>query len=223
VTSPDVRVATWRAAGRARTRLSASDRDDGIALELGASARAFETPFGYAISRVPTRGTIRLDGSTVAVRGTSLVEHAYGFRLPADASGWDSFALQLFDGRDFYVLSMRGRDGRPSRTFTVAIDRRGVARRRPAGDLTVGVHLDTHWRSRQTHARYPSLWSFNALREGLHAIELAPIAYDQELVSGRGRASYWDGAIDAYDDNPGGGHIGIGFVQLTGYAGTIAP
>jgi predicted secreted hydrolase len=48
-----------------------------------------------------------------------------------------------------------------------------------------------------------------------------PVLLDQEIANTSGGTSYWEGAVDI-NDAATGRHLGDGYVELTGYAGTIS-
>jgi predicted secreted hydrolase len=52
-------------------------------------------------------------------------------------------------------------------------------------------------------------------------VALAPVLLDQELANMLGGVSYWEGAVDVRDEVSGRA-LGLGYVELTGYAGAVA-
>ncbi len=44
---------------------------------------------------------------------------------------------------------------------------------------------------------------------------------DQELANTANGVSYWEGAV-AVTDAASGKHVGVGYVELTGYAGAVS-
>ena len=51
-------------------------------------------------------------------------------------------------------------------------------------------------------------------------VTLSPTVLDQELAGTSSGVSYWEGAVDVRD--AAGALRGVGYVELTGYAGTVA-
>jgi len=52
-------------------------------------------------------------------------------------------------------------------------------------------------------------------------VVLRPTVADQELANAAGGVSYWEGAVDVLDastERP----LGVGYVELTGYAGAVS-
>jgi predicted secreted hydrolase len=52
-------------------------------------------------------------------------------------------------------------------------------------------------------------------------VVLTPVLVDQELANTVGGVSYWEGAVDARD-SVSGRAVGVGYVELTGYAGAVS-
>jgi predicted secreted hydrolase len=57
-------------------------------------------------------------------------------------------------------------------------------------------------------------------REHVNVV-LTPELLDQELANNLGGVSYWEGAVDV-SDATSGRRVGVGYVELTGYAGAVA-
>jgi predicted secreted hydrolase len=87
-------------------------------------------------------------------------------------------------------------------------------------DFTVSIRGNAHWRSPHTGAFYPSLWEVSVPRAGLW-VSLTPTVADQELAIGDRALTYWEGAVNVQDVATGGKHLGVGYVELTGYAGDV--
>jgi predicted secreted hydrolase len=76
------------------------------------------------------------------------------------------------------------------------------------------------WKSPHTGGVYPSGWRVRVPRAGVDVL-LAPVLLDQELANTVGGVSYWEGAVDARDAVSGRA-LGVGYVELTGYAGAVS-
>jgi len=85
-----------------------------------------------------------------------------------------------------------------------------------------GVVVDAvgTWTSPHTGAVYPSGWRVRVAAAGVDAM-LVPTVLDQELAGTAGGVSYWEGAVDVRDTATGR-RLGVGYVELTGYAGAIS-
>jgi predicted secreted hydrolase len=177
----------------------------------------------YSYTRLRTSGTLLYAGTRYAVDGISWMDHEFGSsELQRDETGWDWFALQLDDGRELMLYLLRRSDGgvTPESSGSL-IERDGSVHYLGLGDFSVGARANTHWHSPHTGASYPSLWTINVDSADLH-LTVAPVMADQELAATNGGISYWEGAVDVEDIDGGGHHLGVGYVELTGYAGSVS-
>ena len=73
------------------------------------------------------------------------------------------------------------------------------------------------WRSPRSGATYPAKWTVRAPAVDL-TLELEPYLADQELnVS----YAYWEGAVRISGERAGNSVSGVGYVEMTGYAGSM--
>jgi predicted secreted hydrolase len=215
-------------------RLHAADAAAGLALDLeleprkplvrhgadGTSRKGGEEGNASAYlswTRLATRGTIAVGGRRFEVRGEAWFDHEWGTsQLGAGVVGWDWFALRLADGRDLMLYQLRRADGRPapfSAGTVVAAD--GSGRALAAADFTV-TPLAT-WRSPASGAVYPAAWRV-AVPSAALELEVRPRLAAAELRAERSTATtYWEGPVAVT-----GALAGEGYVELTGYAGTMA-
>lgn len=170
----------------------------------------------YSLSRLPTRGTIRIGADSWEVRGLSWMDREWSTSaLGLEQVGWDWFALQLSDGRDVMIYQLRRRDGSiDSMSRGTLVGREGSVRALLPEALQIDV-LD-HWPSPRDGTRYPSRWRLRVPSEQLD-LEIAPYLADQELNL---TVRYWEGAVRVRGTSGGTAVGGSGYVELTGYAGT---
>jgi predicted secreted hydrolase len=170
----------------------------------------------YSMTRLATRGSVRLDGTPFPVEGSSWLDREWGTSaLGKEQAGWDWFALQLSDGRDlmFYRLRRTGGGADPYSAGALVL---------PDGSWKVlslaDVRIDAldHWISPESGARYPSRWRLRLPSEGL-ALDIVPLLPDQEL---RTSIRYWEGAVSVGGTAHGKPIGGEGYVELTGYGET---
>lgn len=184
--------------------------------ERGLSRKSSEpgnASYYYSLTRMPTRGTIRVGTETFTVTGASWMDREWSTSsLGAGQIGWDWFALQLSDGTDLMLYQLRQTDGRPdpaSSGSVVGSD--GASRTVALRDFSLEV-LD-RWQSPDSGVRYPARWRLRVPSEGLD-LTVAPLLADQELdVSFR----YWEGAVAIEGTRRGAPVRGHGYVELTGY------
>lgn len=220
-------IEDWTIEGRAGDGFAARARGDGFAVELelergkapvlngerGLSPKGPEpgnASYYYSLTRMPTRGTVTVDGRTIVVRGLSWLDREWSTSaLSEGVVGWDWFALQLDDGTDIMLYRLRKKDGstdRWSAGTVVAPD--GQATRMDHNDFELEV-LD-RWQSPRG-GTYPGRWRLDAAPLD-RTLTVTPILAEQELDL---TVRYWEGAVDVTSE---GAAIGRGYVELSGYA-----
>jgi predicted secreted hydrolase len=208
-------------------RLVASDGPIGLDLRLaatkplaahgdrGLSAKSQEpgnASYYVGYTRLATTGRMRLGAAEVEVSGQSWFDHEWSTSaLGPDAVGWDWFSVQLDDGRELMFFQVRRKDGgiEPVSGGTL-VGRDGRTRRLGADEVLVEVR--DRWRSPETGTVYPARWRLAVPNEGLD-LDLEPWLADQEM---RTSFTYWEGAVKVR-----GSVTGNGYVELTGYAGSM--
>ena len=184
--------------------------DDGFSRKGNNSG---EASYYYSLTRMPTGGTITLNGQTHSVRGLSWLDREWSSsQLSDEHVGWDWFALQLSDGRDIMYGVLRPRDETASEfQLGTVVEEDGSHRSIEPGEVLLNV-LD-RWQSPRG-GTYPSRWRFRMPTEGLD-IEITPYISDQELDA---IVRYWEGAVRIEGTANGESVTGSGYVELTGYA-----
>ena len=170
----------------------------------------------YSFTRLATEGTIVVEGETFAVEGLSWMDREWSTSaLGADQVGWDWFALQLDDGRDLMFYQLRRRDGTPSpQTSGVLVGADGE--KTPLAQADVNLAVTDTWTSPEG-TTYPAGWRLQIPAHGLD-LRVTPLLANQELdVSVR----YWEGAVAVEGTARERSVSGQGYVELTGYAGTV--
>ena len=167
----------------------------------------------YSFTRMATRGVVTRDGERLDVEGTSWMDHEFSSsQLDDQQVGWDWFSIQLDDGRDLMLYTLRDGAGR--------VDHQSGTLRRADGSVrTLGRHdfrvgADATWRSEASAAEYPSRWTIELPSERL-SLRVTPRVADQENRSRIvDRLHYYEGAVEV---RVGGEVVGRGYVELTGY------
>ena len=172
----------------------------------------------YSFTRLATTGTLTRDGVRYRVRGISWMDHEFGSdELQRGQAGWDWFSIQLNDRREIMLYRLRERNGTTtpqSSGSLIAPD--GSVHYLPLDAFAI-VPAGT-WRSPHTHALYPSGWRIR-VRGVSGTLVLTPTLKDQELAN-PGGTTYWEGAVRVSDARTGA-KLGVGYVELTGYAGAV--
>ena len=194
----------------------------------------------YSMTRMPTRGTITVDGERFDVSGTSWMDHEFGTSfLEPGQRGWDWLSIQLADGRDLMLYQLRrsdgGRDPRSSGTLIAADGRTthlsagdfsltpgrlvmsepGALRQRGAGRV--------EWRTFRSAngAVYPVEWAIAIPGQKIELQITTPLD-NQELDLGRSTGvAYWEGAIDVTGRSGGQDVKGHGYLEMTGYKDSL--
>lgn len=174
-------------------------------------------------SRLQAEGRLTVGETTHAVHGIAWMDHEFGSsQLAEDQTGWDWVAIQLHDGRELMAYRLRRRDGSTDPYSTLAwVDRTGQVTQFSASEFR--LESTARWRSPRSGAEYPHGLRLRVPdpRGGAAAeFELVPLAKDQELPGTLGDVPYWEGACRVRD--AAGGEVGVGFVELTGYAGNLS-
>jgi len=167
-------------------------------------------------TRLAVSGKLELGGSATDVEGGAWFDHEWGTsQLGEGIAGWDWFSLRLDDGRDLMVYRLRRADGSSDRFSSgtvVAAD--GSAVRLVRDD--VEIEPLEWWDSPASGGRYPIRWRLRVPTHGID-VEIRGLIPASELD---GRATtgviYWEGPVAVE-----GGPAGEGYVELTGYAGSL--
>lgn len=190
---------------------------DGVSLKAGCASCASHY---YSMTRLRTSGTLAYRGERLRVDGVSWMDHEFGSdELRADMAGWDWFSVQLDDRRELMDYRLRKKDGSvvPESSGSL-VDVRGGVRHLARDDVV--VHATGTWKSPRTGGTYPSGWRVRVPSAGLD-LRLVPTVKDQELADTAGGISYWEGSV-AVSDSASGKRLGVGYVELTGYAGAVS-
>lgn len=171
----------------------------------------------YSFTRMETRGTLRVDGDSLPVRGVSWMDHEFGSsQLDSTQVGWDWLSLQLDGGEDLMLYRLRRRDGdEPLSSGTWVAGGRATHLTRAAFTF----ESRGRWKSPRSGASYPRDWRVRVPSLGLD-VQVTPTVADQELVTRTtGGVVYWEGSVRVEGTLGGKPTRGRGYVELTGYAG----
>ena len=176
--------------------------DQGLSRKGAAAGNA---SYYYSLTRMPTRGTIRVGGIDYTVTGDSWMDREWSTSaLEPGVVGWDWFALHLTDGRDVMFYRLRTADGKATRfSGGTMIARDGSST--PLAADAVDFSSSATWASPRG-ITYPAHWR---LRTADLDLDIVPRLADQELDL---TVRYWEGAVEIR-----GSHPGVGYVELAGY------
>ena len=175
-----------------------------------------------SFTHLETRGFLKSSSTTrTAVQGRSWFDHEFGSnQLTAEQKGWDWFSLGLTDGRDLMVYFLRRTDGsiEPASSGTL-VEPDGKTRHLKLADISITV-LD-RWKSPRSGGEYPGRWRIQIPSSAIDLM-IVPYLADQELMTPRSTGiTYWEGAISGQGTSRGQSVTCQGYIELTGYAGTL--
>ena len=175
----------------------------------------------YSVTRMPTRGTIVVDGERVEVEGLTWMDHEFGTSfLEPEQRGWDWLAIQLSDGRELMLYQLRRADGsRDPRSSGTLVNKDGSTVHLGNDDFTQTPGRATFKSTNGTV--YPVEWTIGVPAHGISLRVTTPLA-DQELSLVRSTGiAYWEGMIDVAGTSGGARVTGSGYLEMTGYHGSL--
>ena len=210
-------------------------KQDGIAIDLtltdvkgpvphgdqGSSQKGPEpgnASYYYSQSRLVSDGSVSIGAQTYPVSGLSWKDHEYSTSaLSAGQIGWDWFSIQLDNNTEIMIFQIRRDDGSidPYSSGSI-IGADGDVVHLNASDFEIKV-LDT-WKSPNNQAIYPASWRINIPTQAIQLI-IDPHMANQEMDLSY---AYWEGAVKVTGVVSGLDVIGNGYVEMTGYSGSMS-
>ncbi len=232
-----VRVKDWQAE-QSEAQIHLKARKDGYAVDLvldalkpvalhglsGFSRKGdnhSQASYYYSFTRLEVGGSLTFDGVAFPIKGLAWMDHEFGSSiLRQDQAGWDWFSLQLDDGSELMLFHLRKKDGKYEQAFGTLVEMDG---------RTIDLHGEKilisatgTWTSPVTKAVYPSGWSVKIPGKGMSLMITTPVN-NQELSASRSTGIvYWEGTVRANGTRDGKPVSGKGYVELTGYAHSMA-
>ncbi|HEY6843335.1 MAG TPA: lipocalin-like domain-containing protein [Thermoanaerobaculia bacterium] len=172
----------------------------------------------YSMTRLDVAGMVNRE----TCRGIAWMDHEFGSsQLRENQQGWDWFSIQFDDDTELMLYQMRRRDGTPDVTSSgsfVTSDgevihiTRDRMRIQPAG----------RWHSPGSGATYPMGWHISVPELGI-SVDVRPAMKNQELITHAStNVTYWEGAVDITGSSRNTVVTGVGYVEMTGYAGRVS-
>jgi predicted secreted hydrolase len=188
---------------------------DGVSQKADGAGRASHY---YSFTRLETTGSLSIDGRTYDVTGSSWFDHEWASnQLAADQVGWDWFSLQFDDGSELMLFQLRkqegGRDHWSGGSF-IAAD--GAVTRIANDDFSLTPSAP--WKSPASGGEYPERWALSIPSLQLEASVVSRLK-DQELRLSP--IAYWEGSISVSGTRKGSPIRGLGYLEMTGYAGRV--
>jgi predicted secreted hydrolase len=180
-----------------------------------------EASYYYSYPRLATIGKLRIGETTYDVNGLTWFDHEFSTSsLGKDQAGWDWFCIQLENREEIMLYAMRDKSGAMdpvSEGTWVKAD--GTSERLLPGSFS--IEREGSWRSPHSGATYPAGW--HIVVPGHRAdLTVTPAMADQELhLTKMGALDYWEGACSIEGSIAGAEAKGVGYTELTGYAGAL--
>ena len=171
-----------------------------------------------SFTRMAASGTVAVAGEEFAITGQAWMDHEFFSGYLAER--WDWMSVQLEDGVDLMLFGIRDAQGDygPD-TFGTFVDAGGGAHAIESGGVT--FRPGRRWRSEATGAEYPVEWRVEVPGLGLR-LDVRPRLDAQEVFTGDGiLPAYWEGAVRFSGEREGRPVTGIGYLEMTGYAGKL--
>ena len=176
-----------------------------------------QTSYYYSLPQLQTRGTVTLQGKTLAVStgSSAWLDHEWSEEvLPAGAVGWDWIGINLFDGSALTAFRLRGSGG--DTLWGGGSFRSGQTRYVFSPGEVVFKPLRI-WHSPSSRASYPVEW---IVRTPADFYTVKAVLDNQELDSRNSTgAIYWEGLCEVWDSN--NKKVGRGYLEMTGYAAPL--
>jgi predicted secreted hydrolase len=170
----------------------------------------------YSQPQLAVGGTLVEDGRRVAVQGRGWMDHEWSETLlDPEAVGWDWIGMNLADGRSLTAFRLRRADG--STLWSGGSLRMPGGAPRAFADGEVVFTPGRRWTSPSTGAAYPVEWTV-ATPAGSWRVRTLLDAQELDGREGTGTV-YWEGLSELLDER--GARVGLGYLEMTGYAGRL--
>ena len=175
----------------------------------------------YSLTRMPTTGTITVDGEKFEVTGETWMDHEFSTSfLEPEQRGWDWLSIQLSDNREIMLYVMRRADGKHDpRSSGTLVDASGKSIHLSDKDFTLTPGRATF--TSKNSAVYPVEWTVTIPSHNINLQVTTPLK-DQELSLEQSTGiAYWEGMIDVTGQSGSQAVRGAGYLEMTGYHGSL--
>ena len=162
-------------------------------------------------------GQVRRDGRAQQVGGRAWLDHEWSDELlHPEAVGWDWIGMNLDDGSALTAFRLRRADGSAlwaGGSFRAA----GSSQAQDFAPESVVFQPGRRWRSASSGGDYPVTWTVQT-PAGRFTVQALLDAQELDSRSSTGTV-YWEGLCALKDDS--GRQRGLGYLEMTGYAGRL--
>lgn len=171
-----------------------------------------QASYYYSMTRLPTTGTLTVDGRAFTVEGQSWMDHEFSSNaLAKEQAGWDWMGLTLADGSDLMLYRLRRRDGGTDYVSGTRVTADGQPHYLSSGEIEMAGAKP--WKSAATGGVYPQEWTVKVAGEP--PLTVRSLMPGQELVTKASTdVSYFEGAVDVLTQD--GKRAGEGYLEITG-------
>jgi len=172
----------------------------------------------YSLTRLISKGFLKIDGKTIAVEGLSWMDHEYG-TAPLDEGtvGWDWFSLQLSDQTEAMLYLLREENGGINPASSgFFVDRLGVPQHLTSDEFSVTILK--RWKSPESGGDYPVAWRLAILPLEIELTITANLSDQEMMTVASTGVIYWEGSVSASGTVAEQPVKAEGYVELTGYA-----
>ena len=156
----------------------------------------------YTFSRLPTVGTLEINGKEYSVSGTSWLDREWSSQILSEPYvGWYWFSLIFDDGRELVLFELHSGDSDVKAIPTATwIESDGTTISLPRDRWT--IKPIRYWKS------YPVKWILE-IHDARYTVEAK---FDDQVMDTRIR--YWEGVVEVKQTDE---IVGRGYTELTGY------
>ena len=162
----------------------------------------------YSLTNLKTKGTIKIDGKEIKVKGKSWMDHQWADVNYNPKTNWTWFSIQL-DNNIELVCFEYGDGKNKSYLATISYENDTQV---SAKDVIL-TPTDIVWQSPVTKAKYPLSWKIEIPSKKI-SLEVEPLLRNQEMLFGT--INYWEGPLAVKGVVNGKKVKGSGFLELVG-------
>jgi predicted secreted hydrolase len=182
---------------------------------------ANEASHYVSFTRLGAKGNLHWKNSTYSLAGLAWSDHEF-FTEPVDDAllGWDWFAIQLDNHQELMLYRVRRKsDEKMSFSSGTFIDAKGQSHYLSVSDFSLAP--GELWHSSDSGYQYPVSWHIAVPCLQLELLQQTDLK-NQELFSKDSVSpSYWEGAVTYKGQMHGQSVSGVGYLEMTGYAGVV--
>ena len=170
----------------------------------------------YSAPQLATGGRVVMAGVVTPGPGRAWLDHEWSQDiLHPEAVGWDWVGMNLFDGSALTVFELRRKDG--SVLWAGGSFRAAGTAGNSFAPTQVQMTPGRRWRSPGSNASYPVQWQLDT-PAGRHTVQSLMDAQELDSRASTGTI-YWEGLSELL--NAQGRRVGLGYLEMTGYAGPL--